>query len=141
MAVHDLTAARQVGLIDALTRANLPTFTDQGSQGAGDTIRTSGMGDTICTSFKRHRHRPILPCGQRSVDRAHAHIRSIDEHAVTPLRAGKCRSGSVVASGALPRSSEPSSFYRRPKPITTRDEETSAFQGRSPSANYPKSLA
>ena len=50
-AVHDLTAARTHGIIDALTIANAMTFADKGYQGAGGTIRTP---------FKRHRHRPKL---------------------------------------------------------------------------------
>ncbi|GAA3019210.1 hypothetical protein GCM10017559_49210 [Streptosporangium longisporum] len=48
-AVHDVSAARKVGLIDALTSADMETIADKGHQGAGATIRTP---------FKRHRHRP-----------------------------------------------------------------------------------
>lgn len=59
-AVHDVTAARTVGLIDALTGAGVKTFADKGYQGAGGTIRTP---------FKRYRHRPWLSRRQRDVNR------------------------------------------------------------------------
>lgn len=37
-AVHDLPAARNHGLIDALTSNNVMTFADKGYQGAGGTV-------------------------------------------------------------------------------------------------------
>ncbi|MFC7713595.1 transposase family protein [Nonomuraea recticatena] len=76
-AVHDVSAARTVGLIDALTSAGVKTFADKGYQGAGGTIRTP---------FKRHRHRPGLSRSQRDVNRAHARIRAIGERAVATLK-------------------------------------------------------
>lgn len=79
-ATHDVTAARMVGLIDALTSAGVKTFADKGYQGAGGTIRTP---------FKRHRHRPLLSRGQRDVNRAHARIRAIGERAVATLKSWK----------------------------------------------------
>ncbi|WP_031168029.1 IS5/IS1182 family transposase [Streptosporangium roseum] len=79
-AVHDVTAARTVGLIDGLTSADVKTFADKGYQGAGGTIRTP---------FKRHRHRRWLPRGQRDVNRAHARIRAIGERAVATLKSWK----------------------------------------------------
>ncbi|WP_346155314.1 transposase family protein, partial [Nonomuraea recticatena] len=79
-AVHDVTAARKIGLIDALTGAGVKTFADKGDHGAGGTIRTP---------FKRHRHRPWLSRGQRDVNRAHARIRAIGERAVATLKAWK----------------------------------------------------
>ncbi|GGL88621.1 hypothetical protein GCM10012279_02810 [Micromonospora yangpuensis] len=60
-AVHDLTAARTVGLVDALTSSDVMTFADKGYQGAGGTIRTP---------FKRHRHRPRLSRRQKAVNEA-----------------------------------------------------------------------
>ncbi|MFC7717388.1 transposase family protein [Nonomuraea recticatena] len=66
-AVHDMSAARTVGLIDALTSA----------------------GGTIRTPFKRHRHRPGLSRSQRDVNRAHARIRAIGERAVATLKSWK----------------------------------------------------
>ncbi|MBB2747096.1 UNVERIFIED_ORG: hypothetical protein FHR35_006975 [Microbispora rosea subsp. rosea] len=79
-AVHDLTAARIVGLIDALTANGVMTFADKGYQGAGGTVRTP---------FKRHRHRPRLSRGQKAVNRAHARIRALGERAVATLKAWK----------------------------------------------------
>ncbi|ETK33369.1 IS5/IS1182 family transposase [Microbispora sp. ATCC PTA-5024] len=79
-AVHDLTAARVVGLIDALTANSVTTFADKGYQGAGGTVRTP---------FKRHRHRPRLSRGQKDVNRAHARIRALGERAVATLKAWK----------------------------------------------------
>ncbi len=79
-AVHDVSAARKVGLIDALTSADVKTFADKGYQGAGATIRTP---------FKRHRHRPWLSRRQRDVNRAHARIRAIGERGVATLKGWK----------------------------------------------------
>ncbi|MFS1305387.1 transposase family protein [Streptosporangium longisporum] len=76
-AVHDVTAARTVGLIDALAGVGVKTFADKGYQGAGGTIRTP---------FKRHRHRPWLSRAQRDVNRSHARIRAIGERAVATLK-------------------------------------------------------
>jgi hypothetical protein len=39
--VHDLTAARTYGIIDALTSANVMTFADKGYQGARGSVRTA----------------------------------------------------------------------------------------------------
>jgi hypothetical protein len=79
-AVHDLTAARTVGLGDALTSGDVMTFADKGYQGAGGTIRTP---------FKHHRHRPRLSRRQKAVNRGHARIRAGDERAVATLKTWK----------------------------------------------------
>ncbi|GGL02885.1 hypothetical protein GCM10014719_01320 [Planomonospora parontospora subsp. antibiotica] len=79
-AMHDLTAARRAGLIDALANAGVQVFADRGYQGAGGTIRTP---------FKRHRHRPRLARHQKSVNRSHARIRAIGERAAATLKAWK----------------------------------------------------
>ena len=79
-AVHDLTAARTHGLIDALSRANVMTFADKAYQGAGGSIRTP---------FKRRRHRPRLSRRQKSVNRHHAKIRTVGERAVATLKGWK----------------------------------------------------
>ncbi len=79
-ATHDLTAARTVGLIDALTSAGVTTFADKGYQGAGGKIRTP---------FKRHRHRPWLSRVQKDVNRSHARIRALCERAVATLKTWK----------------------------------------------------
>lgn len=62
-AVHDLTAARTHGLIDALATVNVMTFADKAYQGAGG---------TVWTPFKRQPKRPRLSKRQRSVNRQHA---------------------------------------------------------------------
>jgi hypothetical protein len=77
-AMHDLTAARTHGLIDALTSANVRTFADKGYQGAGG---------TIWTPFKRRRAR--LSRRQKSVNRHHAKIRALGERAVAILKTWK----------------------------------------------------
>jgi DDE superfamily endonuclease len=79
-ATHDLTAARTHHIIDALTRANVMTFTDKAYQGARGSIRTP---------FKRHRYRPKLTRWQKKVNRAHAKIRAIGERANATLKTWK----------------------------------------------------
>lgn len=79
-AVHDLTAARTHGLIDAQTRANVLTFADKGYQGAGGNVRTP---------FKRHRYRPKLSRRQRAVNRSHARLRARGERAIATLKTWK----------------------------------------------------
>jgi hypothetical protein len=79
-AAHDLAAARNCGLIAALTGAGIRTYADKGYQGAGGTIRTP---------FKRHRHRPYLSRNQKTVNRAHARIRAVGERAVATLKTWK----------------------------------------------------
>ncbi|BCL14665.1 transposase family protein [Micromonospora sagamiensis] len=79
-AVHDLTAARTHGLIDALTSTNVMTFADKAYQGAGGSVRTP---------FKRHRYRPRLSRRQKTVNHHHAKIRAIGERAVATLKTWK----------------------------------------------------
>jgi hypothetical protein len=79
-ATHDLTAARQLGIIDALTAANVMTFADKGYQGAGG---------TVVTPFKRHPNRPPLSRRQKQVNRSHARVRGIGERAVATLKGWK----------------------------------------------------
>ena len=55
-AVHDLSAARELGIIDALNSATVLVFADKGYQGAGGSVRTP---------FKRHPKRPPLSRRQR----------------------------------------------------------------------------
>ncbi|MGW0503428.1 transposase family protein [Micromonospora sp. NPDC003241] len=78
--VHDLTAARTHGIIDALTNANAMTFADKGYQGARGSIRTP---------FKRHRFRPKLSRRQKTVNRAHTTIRARGERAIATLKTWK----------------------------------------------------
>ncbi|SDT80691.1 DDE superfamily endonuclease [Actinoplanes derwentensis] len=76
-AVHDLTAARTHGIIEALTSANVMIFADKGSQGA--------CGN-VCTPFKRRCLRPKLSRRLKAVNRAHARIRARDERAIATLK-------------------------------------------------------
>jgi len=62
-----------------LTGNVVMTLADKGYQGAGGTTRTQ---------FKRH-HRRRLSRRQRSVNRAHARIRSVGERAVATLKTWK----------------------------------------------------
>ena len=78
--VHDLTAARTHGIIEALTRADVMTFADKGYQGARGSVNTP---------FKRHRFRPKLSRRQKAVNRAHAKIRARGEHAIATLKTWK----------------------------------------------------
>ncbi|MEV0609445.1 transposase family protein [Polymorphospora rubra] len=78
--VHDLTAARTHGIIDALSNANAMTFADKGYQGAHGSVRTP---------FKRRRFRPKLSRRQKAVNRAHAKIRARGERAIVTLKTWK----------------------------------------------------
>ncbi|GIE70825.1 transposase family protein [Actinoplanes palleronii] len=77
---HDLSAARQLGIIDALTSADVMTFADKGYQGARGTIRVP---------FKRHRSRPKLQHWQKRYHRQHARIRARGERAIATLKTWK----------------------------------------------------
>ncbi|MEO3926914.1 transposase family protein [Micromonosporaceae bacterium B7E4] len=77
-AVHDLTAARAHGLIDALTSTNVLTFADKGYQGARG---------TVWTPFKGRRTR--LSDRQKSVNRHHTKIRALGERAVAVIKTWK----------------------------------------------------
>ena len=79
-AVHDLTAAREHGIIDALTAAAVMTLADRGYQGAGGSVRTP---------FKRHRLRPRLSRRQKSVNRSLVRVRAIGERAIATLKSWK----------------------------------------------------
>jgi hypothetical protein len=79
-AVHDLTAARAHGIIDALSSADVMTFADKAYQGAPGSIRTP---------FKRHRYRPKLSRRQKAVNRAHARLRARGERANATLKTWK----------------------------------------------------
>jgi hypothetical protein len=74
---HDLTAAREHGIIDALTEAGVMTLADKGYQGAGGPVRTP---------FKRHHRRPPLSRNQKAVNRTHARSRGIGERAIATLK-------------------------------------------------------
>ncbi|MER5334283.1 transposase family protein [Micromonospora sp. NPDC002717] len=78
--VHDLTAARTHGIIEALTRVDVMTFADKGYQGARGSVHTP---------FKRHHYRPKLSRRQTAVNRAHAKIRARGERAIATLKTWK----------------------------------------------------
>jgi hypothetical protein len=76
IAVHDLTAARSHGIVDALTRAAVATFADKGYRGARGAVGVPFYG--------RH-----LPTRMREVNSAYAKIRSIWERAIATLKTWK----------------------------------------------------
>ncbi|GIF73567.1 hypothetical protein Asi02nite_30850 [Asanoa siamensis] len=79
-ATHDLTAARQHCVIDALNSANVVTFADKGYQGVSGIVRTP---------FKRHPKRLPLSRRQKEVNRAHARVRALGERAIATLKTWK----------------------------------------------------
>ncbi|RBM24421.1 transposase family protein [Streptomyces sp. PT12] len=74
-AVHDVRAAREHGIIDALAAAGVPCWADKGYRGAGGTVRVPywGRWETLST-------------GQQAVNRSHAKIRALVEQAVATLK-------------------------------------------------------
>lgn len=73
--VHDLTAARTHGIVDALAAADIPCWADKAYRGAGGPIRVPYRG-------KWHNLSP----GQQAVNRSHARIRALGERAVSTLK-------------------------------------------------------
>jgi hypothetical protein len=74
-AVHDVRAAREHGIIDALDQAHLPCWADKGYQGAGGTIRVPFRGRW-----------EALSAGQQAVNRSQAKIRALVEQAMATLK-------------------------------------------------------
>jgi hypothetical protein len=74
-AVHDIRAAREHGIVDALAEAGVNCWADKGYQGAGGTVRVPyrGRWETLST-------------GQQAVNRSHAKIRALVEQAVAILK-------------------------------------------------------
>lgn len=74
-AVHDIRAAREHGIIEALAEAGIVCWADKGYQGAGDTVRLPyrGRWDSLST-------------GRQAVNRSHAKIRSLVEQAIATLK-------------------------------------------------------
>uniref|UniRef100_UPI0024A9BF38 transposase family protein n=1 Tax=Streptomyces sp. CC208A TaxID=3044573 RepID=UPI0024A9BF38 len=60
-AVHDIRAAREHGIVDALTEADIPCWADKAYRGAGGTVRTPCWGRW-----------EALSAGQQAVNRSHA---------------------------------------------------------------------
>jgi hypothetical protein len=74
-AVHDVRAAREHGIIEALTEAGITCWADKGYQGAGGTVRLPYLGRW-----------DSLSNGQRAVNRSHAKIRALVEQAIATLK-------------------------------------------------------
>jgi hypothetical protein len=102
-ATHDLTAARNHDLIEALSTANVMTFAGKGYHDAGG---------SVFTPFTRHKQRPPLSRRQKQVNRAHARIRALGERAtatlktwkiLTKLRCCPCRATAIVQATLVPQ--------------------------------------
>ncbi|MFD4511212.1 IS5 family transposase [Streptomyces sp. NPDC058457] len=74
-AVHDVRAAREHGIIDALAQADINCWADKGYQGAGGTVRLPYRGRW-----------DSLSAGQQAVNRSHAKIRALVEQAIATLK-------------------------------------------------------
>ncbi|MDX3546974.1 IS5 family transposase [Streptomyces europaeiscabiei] len=74
-AVHDVRAAREHGIIDALAQAGINCWADKGYQGAGGTVRLPYRG-------RWH----SLSAGQQAVNRSHAKVRALVEQAIATLK-------------------------------------------------------
>jgi hypothetical protein len=74
-AVHDIRAAREHGIIDALAQADIPCWADKGYRGAGGTVRIPYWGRW-----------ETLSAGQKAVNRSHAKIRALVEQAMATLK-------------------------------------------------------
>ncbi|MGQ5640945.1 MULTISPECIES: IS5 family transposase [unclassified Streptomyces] len=74
-AVHDVRAAREHGIIEALAEADITCWADKGYQGAGGTVRLPYRGRWDSLSI-----------GQQAVNRSHAKIRALVEQAIATLK-------------------------------------------------------
>jgi len=74
-AVHDVRAAREHGIVDALAEAGANCWADKGYQGAGGTVRVPYRGRW-----------ETLSAGQQAVNRSHARIRALVEQAIATLK-------------------------------------------------------
>ncbi|WP_225803072.1 transposase family protein [Streptomyces sp. NK15101] len=74
-AVHDLRAAREHGILDALAEAGMRYWADKDYRGAGGTVRVPCWGRW-----------ENLSAGQKAANRSHAKIRALVEPAVATLK-------------------------------------------------------
>ena len=74
-AVHDVRAAREHGIVDALAQADITCWPDKGYRGAGSTVRTPHWGWW-----------EALSTGQQAANRSHARIRALVEQAMATLK-------------------------------------------------------
>ncbi|MEU9775221.1 IS5 family transposase [Streptomyces sp. NPDC047968] len=73
--VHDVRAAREHGIVNALAEAGIPCWADKGYRGAGGTVRIPCWG----------RWETLSP-GQQAMNRSPAKIRALVEQAVATLK-------------------------------------------------------
>ena len=93
-AVHDVRAAHEHGIIDALAQAGINCSADKGYQGAGGTVRLPYRGRWDTPS-----------AGQQAVNRSHAKVRALVNRPSPPSSPG----GSCASSAARPPESRASS--------------------------------
>jgi len=74
-AVHDIRAAREHGIVDALAEAGIQCWADKGYRGASSVVRIPCWGRW-----------ETLSVGQQAVNRSHAKIRALVEKAVATLK-------------------------------------------------------
>jgi len=74
-AVHDVRAAREHGIIDALAEVGINCWADKGYQGAGGTVLLPYRGRWNS-----------LSAGQQAVNRSHAKVRALVEQAIATLK-------------------------------------------------------
>ncbi|MCZ4602317.1 IS5 family transposase [Streptomyces sp. Lzd4kr] len=74
-AVHDVRAAREHGIIDALAKAGISCWADKGYQGSGG---------TVCLPYRGRWD--SLSAGQQAVNRSHAKVRALVEQAIATLK-------------------------------------------------------
>ncbi|MFF5040127.1 transposase family protein [Streptomyces nigra] len=75
-AVHDVRAAREHGIVDALAAADITCWADKAYRGSGGNVRTPYWGRW-----------ETLSAGQKAVNRSHAKIGALVEQAMATLKA------------------------------------------------------
>jgi hypothetical protein len=83
---HDIGAAREHGILDALHTAQVPTMADSGYQGAGPTVRVPQRRRRLDPDTGRYRP---LSTAQKDVNTAHARLRGPGERANAQLKSWK----------------------------------------------------
>ncbi|GAA0589524.1 transposase family protein [Kutzneria viridogrisea] len=83
---HDLGAAREHGIVDAITTAGITAWADSAYQGGGPAIRVPQRRRRLDPATGRYRP---LSANQRAVNTAHARLRGPGERANAQLKAWK----------------------------------------------------
>jgi hypothetical protein len=83
---HDIAAAREHGILDAIDTAELDTVADTGYQGAGPTVRVPQRRRRLDPDTGRYRR---LSANQKAVNTAHARQRGPGERANAELKSWK----------------------------------------------------